>query len=542
MNKGTAIVGFVLCFIAGMGFMWGVDRGSNPGHASKDPSTGGPTDGEAAAGRGVNSGAVKVELYVMSQCPYGVQAENAFQDTVAKFGGDIDFRVEFIGQKTANGDLSSMHGPKEVRGDMVQACAMKYSPKWFDMVLCQNANSREVDTNWEGCAAQVGIDVGKLRTCLEGEEGKQLLSESFDRAKQRNATGSPTIYIGDKPYQGGRRGSDFMRAICNAYSGSKPAVCSNIPESPKVNVMLLSDKRCAECETGRIESQLRSKIANPVVSKLDYGDADGKKLFDAIKPTNLPVAVFDATLDADKESAQAFSRGIRAAGDYKVLSLGGPWNPACADEGGCEIEECKPTLQCRPEEPGKLEVFVMSQCPFGVKGLDAMQEVVDNFKKNDAKLDFQIHFIGDGDAAGLKSMHGQGEVDEDIREACAIKHYAEKAKYLDYIWCRNKAIKDTNWQACATKETGIDADVIQKCFDGEGKDLLAKSFAFSKAAGMSASPTWLVNGKFKFSGVDPETIKTNVCEHNKFGGCENKLSGPPPRPAGGNAQPAGCGG
>ena len=26
MNKGTAIVGFLLCFIAGMGLMWGVDR------------------------------------------------------------------------------------------------------------------------------------------------------------------------------------------------------------------------------------------------------------------------------------------------------------------------------------------------------------------------------------------------------------------------------------------------------------------------------------------------------------------------------------
>ena len=26
MNKGTAIVGFFLCFLAGMGLMWGIDR------------------------------------------------------------------------------------------------------------------------------------------------------------------------------------------------------------------------------------------------------------------------------------------------------------------------------------------------------------------------------------------------------------------------------------------------------------------------------------------------------------------------------------
>jgi len=34
MNKGTAIVGFLLCFMAGMGLMWGVDRHGSPGSQS----------------------------------------------------------------------------------------------------------------------------------------------------------------------------------------------------------------------------------------------------------------------------------------------------------------------------------------------------------------------------------------------------------------------------------------------------------------------------------------------------------------------------
>jgi hypothetical protein len=57
---------------------------------------------------------------------------------------------------------------------------------------------------------------------------------------------------------------------------------------------------------------------------------------------------------------------------------------------------------------------------------------------------------------------------------------------------------------------------------------------------MAASPTWLANNKFKFSGVDPETIKSNLCAHNKLKGCENKLSGQA-APAPGAKQP-GCGG
>jgi hypothetical protein len=285
---------------------------------------------------------------------------------------------------------------------------------------------------------------------------------------------------------------------------------------------------------------VRSKVGNPVVTSLDYGSPEGKKLFDSIKPMNLPAVIFDKTLDADKEAAQAFSRGLKEVGSVRALPFGG-WNPACADTDGCKLDECKPTMQCRVEVPKKLDVFVMSQCPYGVKGLDAMKEVVDNFKKAGEAIEFQIHYIGDGDAKALSSMHGAGEVDEDVREACAIKHYAKDLKYMDYIWCRNKNIRDAAWQSCTGGSTGIDTEVMKKCSEGdEGKNLVAASFADSKATGMSASPTWLANNKFKFSGIDPETIKSNLCQHNKLKGCDNKLSGQPaPQP--GATQP-GCGG
>ena len=185
---------------------------------------------------------------------------------------------------------------------------------------------------------------------------------------------------------------------------------------------------------------------------------------------------------------------------------------------------------CRKEAANRLEVFVMSQCPYGVKGLDAMQEVLKNFGD---KLEFAVHFIGDGSAsAGFKSMHGQGEVDEDLREVCAAKHYPKNNKFMDYVWCRDKDIRGSDWKKCAGGSTGIDAKVIETCSTGEeGKKLLEQEFALSSSLGIGASPTWLTNGRFKFSGVDPETIRKNVCDHNKaLKGCENKLtgsSGPP---------------
>lgn len=545
MSKGTSIIGFILSFIAGTILMWGIDRGTHASSAAAKAEA--AAAGTDTGARAVNPGAVKVELFVMSKCPYGVQAENAFKDVVEKFGGDVDFKVEFIGNQGPDGNFNSLHGPTEVVGDTYQVCAEKYSAKWFDTILCQNKGVQQVDSNWEGCAQEAGIPtdtIGKVTACAQGQEGKDLLGASFKRATEKGVRGSPTIYIGGQEYQGGRKASDFMKGICQAYTGAKPAICSDIPESPKVNVTLLGDKRCAECDTKRLEGTIRQRVGNPIISSLDYSDAAGKKIFDAIKPAKLPAVVFDSTLDADKEASAAFGQSARQAGEYKVVAAG-DWNPSCADDGGCKLDECKSTLACRPEVEKKLDVFVMSHCPYGVKGLDAMQEVVENFKKNKVSIDFQVHYIGNDDPnKGLSSMHGAEEVADDIREVCAIDKYGKDLKFMDFIWCRNKNIKDTNWESCTGDKTGFDTEAMKKCAEGdEGKDLLKKSFQFSTDSGMSASPTWLVNNKFKFSGIDAATILQNICAHNKLDGCDAKLSGPPARPAGGAAPAApGCGG
>lgn len=543
MKNSAAAFGFAAAFAAGAFMMWGVDRsgGGLSASAEPHPSASAPTALAPTEGRALNEGAVPVELYVMSQCPYGVQAEAAFKEIVDKFGGDVDFRLEFIGDQTETGELTSMHGPKEVRGDMVQACAMKHSPKWFDMVLCQNKNWKSVDTNWEQCAKDLGMPVDAIRACADGQEGKTLLAASYSKAKEKGAQGSPTIHIGGKDYEGSRRPADMMRAICAAAKGAPPSACAEIPEAPKVNATILSDTRCAECNAKALEGQLKNLIANPNITIVDYGTAEGKKLFDSIKPVELPVVLFDDTVLKDQEVLAAVERGMVEKNGYKVVSVG-DWKPQCNDEGGCDLDECKSTMLCRQEIPKRLDLFAMSQCPYGVKGMDAMKEVLENFKKNGEKIEFVIHYIGDGDEGSLQSMHGQAEVDEDIRQICAAEQYGKDLKFMDYIWCRNKDWRTSNWQPCTGASTGIDEAKLKTCVEGDGKKLLAASFKTAKDLGIGASPTWLANNKYKFSGIDAETIKSNLCKYNKLAGCETTLSGMPARDAGAAAAPQpGCG-
>src|SRR4030095_8265055 len=129
-----------------MGFIYGLDRSGGVSHNAQATAESNTVKSDGM--RPAKPGSVPVDLFVMSQCPYGVQAEAAFKDVVAKFGADVDLHVEFIGQTTPTGDLSSMHGANEVKGDQLQAGAQKYAPaKWFDFILCQNKNAKEVATN-----------------------------------------------------------------------------------------------------------------------------------------------------------------------------------------------------------------------------------------------------------------------------------------------------------------------------------------------------------------------------------------------------------
>ncbi len=158
---------------------------------------------------------VKVEFYVMSQCPYGVQVEEAIKPVLDQIGPYVDFHLDFIANDLGNGNFRSLHGQAEVEGNIVQLCAFKHNPDLaMEMVSCMNQNSRGIPSNWEKCASDKGLDVESIRTCYEGGEGAGLLSSSVVRSQSVGAQGSPTMFINGKPYSGERSAYAFKQAIC----------------------------------------------------------------------------------------------------------------------------------------------------------------------------------------------------------------------------------------------------------------------------------------------------------------------------------------
>jgi predicted DsbA family dithiol-disulfide isomerase len=505
---------------------------------------------KAAPGKQPGTAKEKVEvvLHVMSQCPFGVQAENIMKEAIEKIGRDrVDLKLEFIGNEPQPGQLSSMHGENELKGDLLQVCAQKYAPeKLLDLLDCMNKNYREIPNNFDGCAQQVGIDGAKIKACADGDEGKQLLSASFKRSQEKGARGSPTIFIAGQKYEGARQADQFARVICNGYKTEKPEYCKNIPEPKKIGLTVLSDKRCKDCMPDRILGQLKNMMPGIQAKVLDYNDPEGRQLYDSLKDKGvklLPAFLFEPVVMEDPGSQQ-IQRFMVDAGPYKLLNIGAKFDPTAEicdnniddDNNGkvdCDDPGCQGQLVCRPTIEKDLKVFVMSQCPFGIKALNSMKEVLEAFK--DDKINFEIHYIADEQAPGqFSALHGQGEVDENIRQLCAMKYYPKDYKYMDYIWCRNENIRDTNWQECA-KKAGMDVAKIEKCATGdEGKKLLSEDLKIAKALNIGASPTWLANNKFKFSGLAAEQIKQNLCSYNKdLKGCSKTLSSDVQGPQGG---------
>jgi len=489
---------------------------------------------------------VKLNFYVMSKCPYGTQVLDAIAPVLKSMGDAVDFKVDYIGTEGTGGAFTSLHGQTEVDENIRELCVMKYysgNYKYMDYVTCRDKNIQSAD--WEPCARDNGIDAAKIKACADGSEGKGLLSASFKAASAAGARGSPTIMVAGKPYTGGRKDADFKRALCNAMT-VKHSECANIPVPTRVDVVILNDKRCKDCDTAGLESSLKGVFAGVVFKYVDYGTPEGKSLYADTKKPLLPAILFDEKVKQDPGYA-SIEKYLGVAGDtYGALKVGATFDPTAEicdngiDDTGdgkvdCQDSTCADTMACRPEIKKRIDLFVMSQCPYGIQALNSMKDVLSTF--ND--MSFNIHYIaGYDEATGtFNSLHGQGEVDEDIRELCAMKYYPENHKYMDYILCRNKAMSG-DWVKCAT-DNAMDAAKLRACSEGdEGKGLLREDLKLAEGLNVGASPTWLANNRFEFSGITADSVRQNYCAKNAgLPGCEKVLS----TDTGGVAAGGGCG-
>jgi glutaredoxin len=185
----------------------------------------------------VKSSRPSTELFVMSFCPYGVQAENAMDPVVSLLGTKANITVRYIATVggTTVDSVNSLHGPTEAKEDIRQLCIAKYYPQQLWPYLmdfdknCQDASVRQNTSVYNSCRANItgklGIDNQKIETCASGSEGLALLSADEAITKKYGVTGSPTLIINGQRYSGARTPDAFKQFICDRFE-NPPAECS----------------------------------------------------------------------------------------------------------------------------------------------------------------------------------------------------------------------------------------------------------------------------------------------------------------------------
>lgn len=536
-----------------------------------------PKGGPAATGD-----KVLVEFYVMSQCPYGTQVEDGIKPVLDKMGDKIDFRLDFIATDLGGGNFDSLHGQNEVLGNIVQLCAMKYEAedyKYMDMVECMNTESSSIPINWEVCASDRGLDVEKIRACYEGEEGKELLSASIARSEAVGASGSPTMYINNKSYRGGRDEASFQRAIC-AYLGDIPE-CEGIPEcsaatdcptkegmiasctnpntqsakceyaeAQKVELIVVNDKTCTTCDATQLTATLKELFPGMSVRNVDSSSSEGKELIEEYGLLYAPSYIFDSRLDKTETwTANPRLQGaFEKIGDsYKILDSASGATQFISEEAReaydkqqeaalAEFRE-KMGIDTTDNKP-QIDFFVMSYCPYGNQAEEAIEPVYQLLKDKaifNPRYVIYSNYNGGGPNYCLDaesqycSMHGIQELNQNIRELCVNKHMGTEEMF-EFMLAMNDECSSSNADTCwigVAEKLGLNAATIVECENVEGLELISEQKELGDLAGVSGSPTVFIDGA-EYSGTrTPEGFKSALCNAytTKPSECSTTLEG-----------------
>ncbi|MFH0834257.1 MAG: hypothetical protein V2A63_02625, partial [Patescibacteria group bacterium] len=179
-----------------------------------------------------------VELFVMSYCPFGTQAEKAIIPALAQLGDSVDFQLKFVDY--------ALHGEKEVQENLRQyAIAQKYPAKLipylqeflkagkFEDALAA-VELTEADLAETITAADTKFEITKNledKDLWLKDQGGNPSYPHFYTDKDKNAEygvrGSPTLVINGKVVENvDRSPAGMLEAICAGFE-TVPATCSD---------------------------------------------------------------------------------------------------------------------------------------------------------------------------------------------------------------------------------------------------------------------------------------------------------------------------
>lgn len=555
-----------------------------------------PTDKPPAEVTAKPSGSgqkVEFQMFVMTYCPFGQQAEAGMLDAWDRIGKYVDLDIRFViySQYQGGGDdycidggeLCSMHGIAELNEGIRQSCILKYdgADMWVEYTKKINAQCTlgDIETCWKGVAKDVGVDVAKTSACQK-DEGVALMRADKKVGDALGVQGSPSMYINGAPYSGGRDALSYTRAVCNELD-PKPSECESLPacgqdadcqktgkigkcvnpntddaacefiDPVAVKLTILNKQGDPSCDSSQIEAALVRLFPGVDVEKVDVASAEGKALVEKYDVLIVPKYILDENIeDTNTWTTNVGIRTVFEKKDDVYMLTDDATGAACyiSDEAkaAAEVAAC---AQIPKADVPTMKMFVMTYCPFGTQALDGIKPAVELLGD---KVNVEPHYViyenygGGGpdyclDDGKYCSMHGVQELNEGVRQLCIYRD--QRAKWWDYYTLVSKDCTSNNVDSCwegKAKTAGIDVDAVKKCYDDEALTLLAEEVKLNEKYGARGSPTMVINEVAYQGNRDPDSYKSALCcgfkEGQRPAACDTKLAS-----TGAAAPSGGCG-
>lgn len=138
----------------------------------KTPTTPDAPATEPAKPEAIKSDRPTVDLYIMSYCPYGLQAQKPFVLLMDKFAKVTDMNIRFVPYV--------MHGLKEAKENALQACIRDgQKDKYVTYAKC----FVKEDGKGAECLKEAKIDTKKLDNCVAALMEKEGGNAKFENAQ-----------------------------------------------------------------------------------------------------------------------------------------------------------------------------------------------------------------------------------------------------------------------------------------------------------------------------------------------------------------------
>lgn len=508
---------------------------------------------------------LEMDLFVMSMCPFGTQAQNMIVPIVKDLKEKIHLNIYFIAtenteNKTAagnkndtdtarpasqpqgicinnalktSGKFSSLHGEKEVSEDIRQLVIIKYfKDKYYDYLLIRNQNIESSDPIL--IMKSVGIDADYVENIVKSEEGEKILSENIKEAQKRNINASPTIFINGQVINDNITINRINRNLCKYISLSKCnelplcgsdndcsprndmiTACIN-PESKEsqciygnnipVQITVINDANILVLNPETLINTLKTDFPTAVFSTLDYRSEAGKQLLNKYSLDFIPAIILETKIE-DSIRFPKIAQLLQKSGDAYVFK-----------------SEFLPNrfYFSRPQKNNALELFVNSMSENAAR--------LENILLSDNRYSFTINYnaginkkrnnnqlvISQKDEGSynlskseylfdIRSNLGKDDLYEDIRQLCISKYNPELINA--YLRCfTNEFSKQASTNGCQDFIL-TDTQKVSNCMkDSDGIEMLAKNAAYGNSIGIGSDVAVLIHNRILLQEFDFNTI------------------------------------